>query len=108
MTILVDALLNKKGSKRPNINVLLQFPAIAERIDHLLDEEVFKEEFSHSILHGYDIMRELKLKRKKTQTKAIEQRMGNLKIGDYTPKTVDTETFKQNYQVFMESVFAGG
>jgi hypothetical protein len=45
-------MLNIDPDKRPNINQILQYPIIKDRITKLLNEDDFKDEFSHTILHN--------------------------------------------------------
>lgn len=49
---LVDNLLMKAPSKRPNINQILQLDLLQERIGNLLSSTMQKIEFSHTIFHG--------------------------------------------------------
>jgi len=57
---LLEAMLNKDPNKRPNVNQILKYPVIAERIKKLLNEEDFKDEFSHTILHNQNVFDEFK------------------------------------------------
>lgn len=52
MSALVDTLLTVDSKKRPNINQILKFPIIKEKIGRFLQEDVFKDEFSHTIIHN--------------------------------------------------------
>lgn len=52
MVALVDTLLTVDSKKRPNINQILKFPIISEKIGRFLKEDVFKDEFSHTIIHN--------------------------------------------------------
>ena len=52
---LLQAMLNKDPNKRPNINQVLKYPVIYERIQKLLNEQDFKDEFSHTILHNQNV-----------------------------------------------------
>ena len=74
MSFLMQALLKKKGSERPSINQLLAFPLIKCRIEQLLTNEQFKDEFSHTILHGRDVFAEhaAKKDRKKIKQKKLK------------------------------------
>jgi hypothetical protein len=38
--------------KRLNINQILKQPVVSRRIKTFLNEDVFKQEFSHTILHN--------------------------------------------------------
>lgn len=53
-------MLNKDPNKRPNINSILKFPIIQERIRMLLNEDDFKDEFSHTILHNQNVFDEFR------------------------------------------------
>jgi len=52
MNALVKTLLNIEPRRRPNVNQILKFPLIAEKIPTFLDDSVFKDEFSHTIIHN--------------------------------------------------------
>ena len=52
---LVPQLLAIEAEKRPNINILLKHPLISSRIKKFLDEEDFKSEFNHTILHKQNV-----------------------------------------------------
>lgn len=60
MNNLLEAMLQKDPAKRPNINQILRYPIIADRIKKLLSEEDFKDEFSHTILHNQNVFDEFK------------------------------------------------
>lgn len=49
---LVKTLLNIEPRRRPNVNQILKFPLISEKIPSFLDDSVFKDEFSHTIIHN--------------------------------------------------------
>ena len=53
-------MLQRDPAKRPNINQLLKSPIIADRIKKLLNEDDFKDEFSHTILHNQNVFDEFK------------------------------------------------
>ena len=57
---LLSSMLNKDPNKRPNINSILKFPIIQERIRMLLNEDDFKDEFSHTILHNQNVFDEFR------------------------------------------------
>lgn len=42
--------------KRMNINQILKQPIVSRRIKQFLKEDVFKQEFSHTILHNQNVM----------------------------------------------------
>ena len=48
---LVDALLRVDVEERPSINELLKFPILRHRIRQIMSDELFYEEFSHTVLH---------------------------------------------------------
>jgi NIMA (never in mitosis gene a)-related kinase len=58
-------MLNKDPNKRPNINSILKFPIIQERIKMLLNEDDFKDEFSHTILHNQNVFDEFRTAQQK-------------------------------------------
>ncbi|CDW72535.1 protein kinase domain containing protein [Stylonychia lemnae] len=53
---LIAQMLNLDVSKRITINQVLKTPIIARRIKQFLNEDVFKDEFSHTILHKHNVM----------------------------------------------------
>jgi NIMA (never in mitosis gene a)-related kinase len=57
---LLSSMLQRDPSKRPNINQLLKSPIIADRIRKLLNEDDFKDEFSHTILHNQNVFDEFR------------------------------------------------
>lgn len=74
---------------------------IAERIKRLLNEEDFKDEFSHTILHNQNVFDEFKaiqskkkVEEEKKQKEAeeeqkkqeMQQQMENMHLEDYKPK----------------------
>jgi len=52
---LLQIMLNKDPSKRPSINQLLKMDIIREKTQKLLNEQDFKDEFSHTILHNENV-----------------------------------------------------
>lgn len=52
MSLLIATLLNINPKERPNINQILKFPLLSERVATFLDEDTFKDEFSHTIIHN--------------------------------------------------------
>ena len=57
MIKLVDALLRVDVEERPSINELLKFPILRHRIRQIMSDELFYEEFSHTVLHQQEIFR---------------------------------------------------
>lgn len=55
---LISSMLELRVHLRPNINQILKVPMIARRARNFLSDNVFKDEFSHTILHKVDIMRQ--------------------------------------------------
>jgi len=49
-------MLTIEVSRRPTINQILRNPLISVRIKKFLEQETFKEEFSHTILHRKQII----------------------------------------------------
>lgn len=54
---MLEAMLCKNQSRRPGINAVLQTPVVLNRIANYLDENVKRQEFSHTVLHGAHILR---------------------------------------------------
>ena len=52
---LVSQMLTMDVHRRPNVNQILKQPIITRRIKQFLNEDCFKEEFSHTILHKQHI-----------------------------------------------------
>jgi NIMA (never in mitosis gene a)-related kinase len=51
-------MLTKEPRKRPNITDLLKMPVIEKRISQFLQDNAFKDEFSHTLLHNKDVFKE--------------------------------------------------
>ena len=51
-------MLTKEPRRRPTINDILKMPIIQKRINKFLDDNDFKEEFSHTLLHNKDVFKE--------------------------------------------------
>lgn len=52
MSLLIATLLKINPKDRPNINQILKFPLLSDRIPAFLSEDTFKDEFSHTIIHN--------------------------------------------------------
>ena len=52
---LLGVMLNKDPAKRPSINQILKFDIIKARTQTLLNDQDFKDEFSHTILHNQNV-----------------------------------------------------
>ena len=53
---LVTSMLEKSTFARPGINAILSLGIIKNRISRFLDENQRRDEFSHTILHGQNVM----------------------------------------------------
>ena len=60
MGILIDTLLTENPAERPHINLVLAFPSIKQKRQEVLSQEVFLEEFAHTVLHNRDVFAEYK------------------------------------------------
>lgn len=56
LTALVNALLAREPANRPTIHQILRYPIIRRRIEDHLSRSLYLEEFSHTILHGFNIL----------------------------------------------------
>lgn len=73
---LLSSMLQRDPAKRPNINQLLKSPIISDRIKKLLNEDDFKDEFSHTILHNqnvFDEFRAIQAKKKQEEEQKKQQ-----------------------------------
>ena len=70
-------MLTKDPAKRPNINAILKMPLIEKRITQFLDDQNFKDEFSHTLLHNQDVFKAFQ-RRKEDDDKQRKQ-MDDLK-----------------------------
>ena len=52
LNLLISSLLTVDPRKRPNINQILKFRLVKEKIPNFLGDKVFKDEFSHTIIHN--------------------------------------------------------
>ena len=57
---IVQMCLQKNPTQRPSINAILNMPLIQKRIKFYLQEDVFKQEFSHTLLHNQNVFEEFK------------------------------------------------
>lgn len=48
---LIDRMLTVDSEARPSVNELLKFPILRHRVRQIMDDELFFEEFSHTVLH---------------------------------------------------------
>jgi len=61
MSKLINMLLEHEPFKRPNINEVLEFPLVKQRIQNLLNEDIRNSEFSHTILHKKNVIKDMHL-----------------------------------------------
>jgi NIMA (never in mitosis gene a)-related kinase len=57
MNQLVACMLQKDPAKRPNVNQILKMAPIEKRISQFLDDQDFRDEFSHTLLHNQDVFK---------------------------------------------------
>lgn len=57
---LIRLMLNTDPSKRPNVNQILKIDFIRSRVAQLLNEDDFKDEFSHTILHNQNVFEQFR------------------------------------------------
>ncbi len=69
---LIGIMLQKDPSKRPSINQILKMPIIEKRISMFLDDQDFKDEFSHTLLHNQDVFKAFQ-KRKEDEDRQRKQ-----------------------------------
>jgi len=55
---LIVSMLSKDPKRRPSINDILKTPCIKERIAYFLEDNDYKDEFSHTLLHNQDIFKQ--------------------------------------------------
>ena len=66
-------MLKRSPAQRPNIHELLQVPVIQRRIERFLSEPVFKDEFSHTLLHNQNVFDQFKKIQQQKKAAAEEQ-----------------------------------
>jgi NIMA (never in mitosis gene a)-related kinase len=54
---MIASILVRDPNRRPSINDLLKSPLIKSRIKRYLEEDDFKSEFSHTLLHNQDVFK---------------------------------------------------
>ena len=111
-------MLNVDPEKRPNINTILGYPVIAQRVQKLLTEDDFRDEFSHTILHNQNVFDEFKAiqatKKKEEErkqklaaeeAKLAQQRMADLRLNEYKPKYgQDKELFNEMFMHYIDQL----
>lgn len=99
---------------------MLKYPIIHERIQNLLSQEDYKDEFSHTILHNqnvFDEFRAIQAKKKaeeeqkkkdaslEAKKKDLENQMNLMKLGDYKPKYgQDPQMYNEMYLDFISKI----
>ena len=53
-------MLKRNPAQRPTIHQLLKVPVIERRIERFIGGDVFREEFSHTLLHNQNVFEEFK------------------------------------------------
>ena len=53
-------MVSKDPNLRPSIHQILKTPVIEKRIQRFLQEDTFKEEFAHGLLHNQNVFEEFK------------------------------------------------
>ena len=73
---IVADMLKRDPAARPTIHQILKIPVIERRIQRFLQESVFKDEFSHTLLHNQNVFEEFKKiqtrKKQEEEAKAAE------------------------------------
>ena len=89
---LVNSMLNVNSFKRPSIGEILRSKIINPRIKNFLNENEFKNEFSHTILHSYNLL-------KNDNNEEIfkdKERLSDGNIGN--KKVYNRNNYQNNYQ----------
>ena len=75
---------------------------IHEKIYGLLNEQIYKEEFSHATLHGTSIFKTYKEKHKNEK---VESQINDQFVASYNPSNgQDPNEFRDNYIGFIQQV----
>ncbi len=89
---LVNSMLNVNSFKRPSIGEILRSKIINPRIKNFLNENEFKNEFSHTILHSYNLL-------KNDNNEEIfkdKERLSDGNVGN--KKVYNRNNYQNNYQ----------
>lgn len=70
---LISLCLNIDPIKRPSVKEILNYPLVSTRIKKFLSEIEFTDEFSHTIMHKYNVLKHPSI---------IEQRLNNVNINN--------------------------
>lgn len=88
MSLLIATLLKVNPKDRPNINQILKFPLLSDRIPAFLSEDTFKDEFSHTIIHNKMYFEVPKDKKKDDEEQKLEPITEEENLEDYYKKYV--------------------
>jgi hypothetical protein len=66
---------------RPSLHKILNIPLIKNRIKNFLSQTVYKDEFSHTLLHNQNVFEEFN--KKKAEAKNLAKKI--VDITDYKP-----------------------
>ena len=86
---LYDEMMKKNPFERKRINDILKIPFVREKAKSLLDAKYYSAEFAHTHIHGYDLVKEYKLKKAEDKKKAEE-----MKVSEEEQKEFDLEIEK--------------
>lgn len=105
LRLLLKHLLEKDGSKRPNINQVCAFPLIKAKIPEVLNSASFQEEFSHSVLHGRDVFEEMKAAKKAAKKGLLEDSQTPVKTDENVIAKLTAEqqeAYRAKYNEYVE------
>ncbi len=66
-------MLQKEPAKRPTINQILKVPVIEKRISQFLEDQDFKDEFSHTLLHNHDVFKAFQRRQEEDKVKKARE-----------------------------------
>ena len=108
--MLLQPLLAKDPKKRPNINQIFKFPLIKKTVPKVVGWETFKDEFTHTVLHGRDVFAKMKVDEKPKEGKkgAIDEpELARLKTDIFKPKGLTREQFDSVFNKYLEHLNNG-
>ncbi len=90
---LVNSMLNVNSFKRPSIGEILRSKIINPRIKNFLNENEYKNEFSHTILHSYNLLKnDISEENFKDKERLSDGNIGNKKV-------YNRNNYQNNYQI---------
>ena len=89
---LVNSMLNVNSFKRPSIGEILRSKIISPRIKNFLNENEFKNEFSHTILHSYNLLKS----NNSDENFKDKERLSDGIIGN--KKVINRNNYQNNFQ----------